>query len=96
MIFPADAAAYVGKMVMVRWQGLFGPLEERAVTFSGGRVTHVDDTYIYIQPIAESSRDHGRPRVGPRWCGQALIATALMSLTAAEQIVLPMKSSAQR
>jgi hypothetical protein len=54
MMYPEDAAQFVGKMVFVRWQ-IKPEFSEPGQASSGGRVTRVDEAYLYLQPLGASS-----------------------------------------
>jgi len=56
MIFPADAAQWVGTFVVLDWNAVLIPGRPKEPTNSGGRVLHVDDTYLYLQPFGLSPK----------------------------------------
>jgi hypothetical protein len=68
MIFPADAAEYVGKIALVKWQ-VKPEFGDAGHTFSGGRILRVDETYLYIQPIGESPQKPLRDNESPTRLG---------------------------
>ena len=56
MIFPDEAQAWIGSFVVLDWRA--APLDglPKMAMNSGGRVTRVDDTYLYLQPFGLSPK----------------------------------------
>ncbi len=52
MIFPSDAMKWVGSLVVLDWDGYVVPGQPKTRTHSGGRVLRVDETYLYLRPVA--------------------------------------------
>jgi hypothetical protein len=56
MIFPRDAARWVGTFVVLDWNVAPAAGRPKRPTNSGGRVLRVDDTYLYLQPFSLSPK----------------------------------------
>jgi hypothetical protein len=56
MVFPDDAQYWIGTFVVLDWRVALVPGLPKMATNSGGRVTRVDDTYLYLQPFGLSPK----------------------------------------
>jgi hypothetical protein len=56
MIYPSDAARWIGKFIVLDWRTAPAEGLAKRPTNSGGRVLRVDDTYLYLQPFSLSPK----------------------------------------
>lgn len=56
MLFPTEAERWVGAFVVLEWKVEVAGLPRKHPTNSGGRVSRVDDTYLYLQPFGLSPK----------------------------------------
>lgn len=58
MIYQSDAERWTGTFVVIGWH-VTNIAGRRSPTDSGGRVQHVDETYLYLQPFSLSPKQPG-------------------------------------